>query len=42
MAEHKVETFFHGSFINLDVLAQVDLVPDDAVVRAAPSQYFPA
>jgi hypothetical protein len=32
MAEHKVETFFYGSFINLDVLAQVNLVPDHVEV----------
>ena len=30
-ADHKVATFFYGSFINLDVLAGVGLVPDDVV-----------
>jgi hypothetical protein len=29
MSEQKVATFFYGSFINLDVLARADLVPDD-------------
>jgi hypothetical protein len=28
----KVATFFYGSFINLDVLKQVELVPDDIEV----------
>src|SRR5262245_5271274 len=28
MAESKVWTFFYGSFINLDVLKQVNLVPE--------------
>jgi hypothetical protein len=28
MAEHKVSTFFYGSFINLDVLAKVHIVPE--------------
>jgi hypothetical protein len=26
--KHKVWTFFYGSYINLDVLKEVDLVPD--------------
>jgi hypothetical protein len=28
MAEPKVTTFFYGSFINLDVLAKVEIVPE--------------
>jgi hypothetical protein len=28
MAHHKVFVFFYGSFMNLDVLAEVNLIPD--------------
>src|SRR5512146_1708042 len=34
MPEPKVATFFYGSYINLDVLAEVDIVPNRVEVAA--------
>ena len=40
MSENRVRVFFYGSYINLDVLAAVDLTPDPSEIEIASVQGF--